>query len=539
MVRRKTPWFIWKMSVTVDGTCEEDSDCGDDGACGISPYPGGEKICCPSGNTVSFLVPTIRYCTGQPTGATCRIEDGGNGPLCSSGICVKGFCQDGPQDVGEACDENLDCTSNVCVDGVCQDGKLGVGETCEEDSNCDNLTCGRIYPTTDRECCSTAEKVNGIFCSNQPNGLPCLENPMCASDVCVIGICQDGPQEINEPCDDEEDCVDAATCVGGTCQGSTNGVGSTCEEDGDCDAGLFCRSFFNPDDGSSKLGCCETSAGSTSAGTFCQNQPVGAGCPADVVCGSGVCVSNRCVDGPQDVGESCDRLDDSDCANGACGRPSLPMDENNPDDVFVCCESGSKILNGLTGFVCTQPENAACTVNEMCISGFCAVGICRDGPQGIGEVCDETVDCEAGNACNVANGGICQEGLLTEGEQCNDFDDCANSVGCGRSSYPDGEFICCPTGTLLQFIQDEGLFCGKQSEGAACTPAVAREICASEACGQSIFPSGGEFQCCSENGAQFVGNQGFFCKQPTGSQCPTSTPDLCISGICNDDGFCA
>lgn len=504
------------FSILRDGEpCQDDEDCVSR-ACGRGSYPGGDKVCCSSGQAISFLVPTIRYCTMQPIGATCRIEDGGNGPLCNSGICVNGFCQDGPQEVGEECDENADCANGPCVVGTCQDGLQEINEPCDEHEDCLVGPCGRIYPSSDLRCCSTEAKLVTGYCSGQlDEGSTCFRNSLCSSGVCAGEICQDGPQAVGELCDENEDCIGGATCVFGLCQEVLAEAGEACGNDDDCASGSCADTFPI---GETKI-CCP----STSLNFFCSNQPEGAGCPSNFHCTSGVCVRNICLAERQEAEETCDSGDNRDCASLICGR-------SFPDGNYICCSSGTGRAGDGVRY-CQQPVNATCDSNSLCISGVCAAGICQAGTQDVGEECDDSDDC---GSINVCIDGVCQSGLQGTGEICSESSDCVDG-GCGRSSYPSGELICCPLGTL-RFISGQGLFCAILPNGNPCTAAV-EELCSSGVCGLPMYPFSNPV-CCDST--QFIpSTRGLYCNErPSGSACSSEQPQLCASGICTS-GVCA
>jgi hypothetical protein len=52
-----------------------------------------------------------------------------------------------------------------------------------------------------------------MFFSDVHGGIDQL-NQLCASGVCVNGLCQEGPQAAGEPCDDSADCAKDAECGG-------------------------------------------------------------------------------------------------------------------------------------------------------------------------------------------------------------------------------------------------------------------------------------------------------------------------------------
>jgi hypothetical protein len=119
---------------------------------------------------------------------------------------------------------------------------------------------------------------------------------------------------------------------------------------------------------------------------------------------------------------------------------------NSREDWITPCRSA---------LVLSNQTSVPCTRNEMCASFVCVEGFCRNGLQGIGDVCDEGTDCQ-----NLA---------------------CGHEIF--NSSSPK---ICCPSHTAYPASGDT--WCTGQPTGATCrrTYSSLDTICASNDCVEGI-----------------------------------------------------
>eukprot|EP00567_Pseudictyota_dubia_P000209 CAMPEP_0197465554 /NCGR_PEP_ID=MMETSP1175-20131217/64599_1 /TAXON_ID=1003142 /ORGANISM="Triceratium dubium, Strain CCMP147" /LENGTH=227 /DNA_ID=CAMNT_0043001573 /DNA_START=414 /DNA_END=1097 /DNA_ORIENTATION=- len=162
-----TPEQPTRESPTTDSSesepppCENDSHCSN-GVCAYKEYGEWDKVCCSSGESVSYSV--WSYCTDQLAGKAC----GGN-EMCRSGVCTQNVCREDTQDANANCENDADCSNGVCayVD----------------------------ISSWDRVCCASGEEINlgGLaYCTGQPTGNWCGSDAMCQSNVCIDSTCRDG-----------------------------------------------------------------------------------------------------------------------------------------------------------------------------------------------------------------------------------------------------------------------------------------------------------------------------------------------------------
>ena len=113
------------------------------------------------------------------------------------------------------CTSNDDCDPFICYQGFCRFSRISAGEPCEmdplymepDDFDCETFACGRASGAPDSPiiCCEDYVFIfdevtfdGQYYCSNLGGGQVCLQNDMCASDVCSNGICT-GPATPTPP----------------------------------------------------------------------------------------------------------------------------------------------------------------------------------------------------------------------------------------------------------------------------------------------------------------------------------------------------
>ena len=276
--------------------CAVASDC-KKGACGRTRADSEAlPICCPSGSSISGRIVdglsfiTASVCTQMPTSTYCAEIDS----MCSSGLCIGGVCSD------EALDDNDTCTnSNDCHNGTCA---LSSANSSEPSICCPAGGAISGY-TTDRQYTR--------LCAGRPRGTICNgNNNMCASGLCIKGVCAEAKL------DENEECLSSSDCHNGVCYLST----------ANSSAPLICCPR-----GESVYGLVFVNSGSSQNSNVCANRPIGTFCNnIDSMCTSGHCVNGICqLELQQDL-LPC--LSNSDCGNNTC---SLSAAKAVAD--AVCC----------------------------------------------------------------------------------------------------------------------------------------------------------------------------------------------------------
>jgi hypothetical protein len=301
-------------------------------------------------------------------------------------------------EIGHLCEFNLMCSSGICIAGTCRADRLDDHEPCDEHADCKAYACGKhpeVNATAEdirsdniplKICCPSGKTFGhegDPFCkASQPIGAACKADAMCESDICIFD----------------------------TCRKTLLNDGMECEESTDCNGGV-CAIYH---DAAGKRECCPTGKSIIlSDGPTCSNRTAGDACEnnSNSLCQSNICVQGVCKDSPQKVGAACDNH--YDCANWSCALQTA-----FPAAPFICCPSGSYmfvpqpeevVVRTSTGVVtsnslrvCTgQPFGAPCSAGEqehddLCDSGICIFGFCRDNRQIPGDACAEDEDCENG-----------------------------------------------------------------------------------------------------------------------------------------------
>lgn len=354
------------------------------------------------------------------------------------------YCRDrcGEDDDWYNCASEVQCARGsydinapkVCCRAFSDAGELwckGVqpdGARCSSVQHCDDSyesACAQgAYPSGPKICCRAEISFNtGIYSPStkqyycegiQGAGAFCDNNYLCASGACVNGTCLAQKIPAGRPCP-EKDYEDCAT---GGCGRATYPSGPY----------ICCPNDRMVDSSFSERYC----AGIQPAGGSCNGT-------GNSICASGVCSGSVCLAQKISTGQPCPDGESSDCANNACGGATYPLGPS------VCCLSGSIEYSSYPDhrFYCTeQPNGASCSKNAMCASGVCSGSVCL--------------------ARTIAAGKPCPDG---------EFADCANSV-CGRTTYPSGAYVCCPSGSLeREYSPTESrniYYCTGQPNGASC-----------------------------------------------------------------------
>ena len=242
---------------------------------------------------------------------------------------------------------------------------LSAGEACASANDCESNACGFEFfdTTSDFICCPSNEteripnrqRDGKTYCTGQAVGNACGTNTQCSSGVCVAGICLVDKQIVGDTCDsgDHDDCANGAC------------------------------GFAKFDTSSTEMICCPSNETERipnrqrDGRTYCTGQAVGETCGSNTQCSSGVCVAGICLEEKQDSGGKCDRGDNDDCANSACGFAKF----NTSATEMICCPSNeilripNRQRDGRT-YCSGQAVGDACGASRQCSSGVCEANIC-------------------------------------------------------------------------------------------------------------------------------------------------------------------
>lgn len=324
-----------------------------------------ETTCCPSGRTVSGYVRdgtgyrSASMCTEMATGTYCREIDA----MCSSRLCIGGYCVDDALDDYAPCIENSDCKNGAC--------SLPFA----------NITAPSI-------CCPGGRTVSGrvvangysswiTVCGNMPTGTFCNDiDSMCSSGLCIVGNCA------AEAMGDNMECALASDCKSGACGRTVADTESM---------PICCPS------GSSIIGRISEGLSYTTA-SVCTQMPTNTFCrEIDSMCSSGLCIGGLCADEALEDNDIC--TNSNDCINGTCALASA-----NASDDSICCPAGRSVSGYTTvrrwATLCARmPLGTFCREsNNMCASGLCINGICAEEKLNEDEACLLSSDCQNG-AC--------------------------------------------------------------------------------------------------------------------------------------------
>jgi len=571
-------------------------------------------VCCPSGvhrETNSGVV-----CARLPVGSTCSIDE-----ICASGKCFEGQCLADSIADGSSCDSWRDCRSNacaateaqgsaplvccanghglwydgqrvcdggptgsfcqtdqscasrVCVDGVCLSSTQTDGSQCDTHSDCSNQLCGKAeFSSVARTVCcesgSGAYNDGELFCEAVDAGSQCSSDQMCASLICVAGICLESPVADGETCDSDTDCASRAcgkqaatdsvkVCcsegrdfddasglcgVASTSPAARLSAGSGCSADWECESGACARNEFSA--GASFV-CCSTLATFTNdvpwtfrEERFCGELPTGTPCgTSDLLCSTKMCNGGRCA--TQRLADQSICSKDSDCQSGYCALQQFSESSGS-----ICCNEGARLY-----------MDVPWTYRELYF--------CRKQPIGI--ICGDDQMCESG----LCIGQRCVESQLEDSSPCTKNSDC-QSRACAYSAYREGaNSICCPMGEeyLLEvpWTYRDYYFCGGLPAGsqcgdnrmcasALCVNGSCRDSklddlqicsrytdCNSGSCGLQRYTSDSDSVCCPGGEAHYFDVswtfRGYwFCgNMPSGTICNDSRQcaGQCVSGVCS------
>jgi hypothetical protein len=384
------------------------------------------------------------------------------------------------------------------------------------------------------------------------HGGPCATNSDCDTGFCIDGVCCEGASQTP---------ANSGTC--GVCQAC-----NTAANPG------FCTTIYDQQDPDS---CTGTKACGES-GTCVPQRANGAGCPADVLCTSGMCVDGVCCSSP------CTGTCMSCAVAGFLGTctPVKNADDNTCTGANTCDATGAcKLKNGqlcsagpssCTSGICA--DGVCC--NNACTGGGCdscnrsgSIGTCTIAPvgdPGVNPSCSPYL-CGGAAACpttctvdtNCASGFYCDStghcaAQKAQGGACNYAADCIGGVTC-RECNTAGKCVdgfCCDTtcGAACDVCGGPNATkpngtCGVAAEGYAGSPQCSVTTCngTSTAC-PSTNTCNSDLDCqagyyCWPGGTCIPQKtQGGICNTAAGADCKVNgcrvcgTPGGCVDGYC-------
>lgn len=451
---------------------------------------------------------------------------------CSDGIYCNGaeVCRSGACEPGEPvrCDDGVDCTEDACEGDGCafiprtDRCTLGSEPRCDptngcQYSVCDDTTCtaGPCQTATcepgsagtlcvRRSRCAAGEACCGTRCL--PSG--CNDGNPCTVDACdaAASECDHTPDE-GRACSDADACTTGDRCAAGRC---TPGAPRSCDDGNPCTrnecSAATGECVFVADDALSCTVLDDCRENSRCVGGSCESDP--RDCDDGVVCTLDSCRGGECQHTP----------DSSMCPGGTCttGGCTFPGTCNTTTN----CVAGPCEMTSCMGDVCQRTSR--CGAGQTCCGGMCLS--CDDGQActadgcGVGATCSHTPisgPCSDGNACTVMD--TCTSAGLCVGmpRVCDDGNPCTTDACAGGS---------------CSFAPTPGAPC---NDGNACTSG---ESCSmSGACGggASVTCPMSTDPCMATSCDAVLGC--VMTPRPPGADCGSSG---CIARTCNASGFC-
>jgi len=319
--------------------CDDSSDCLNS-ACGLWSYSsevGKNKVCCPSGGTVTGSIPgdgddeeegfaTEVYCTGQPMRSPCH-----SAVMCASNESGESAC---------ALEEYTAGANMVC----CPSGRsVPVRPLIARDCFEYTVTDGKGNTDTAMLCFDIAGNELDLvkYCTGMDSGMACRINDQCSSGVCVDGKCMDSPGGPWSSCDEDADCAgERAAC----------GKGSY-----DADASNVCCPTGSETVDLPKAGSESERGGDIHR--YCTSLPPNTPCYDDNMCGV---------------------VDERTGRQSACGLEEYVLGARR-----VCCPGGEAVRVFQPGsdfesdnYCAGLDTGRACGRDVLCLSGSCVNGVC-------------------------------------------------------------------------------------------------------------------------------------------------------------------
>ena len=292
-------------------------------------------MCCSGGERYVLSVPWSYssgvFCGNLQIGTSC-----GDDRMCSSGLCIDGSCAISALTDGERCTSNTNCISRVCAK---ESFTEQAGTVCRKDGEAYLLGVSYSYSSF-------------YFCGNLDVGMPCGDDRLCSSGLCINGECA------TTQLDDVETCTEDSNCLSGNCAYSSFAE----------NAGRMCC----PGGESYILGVPWT----YSSLEFCAGLSLGTVCGDDRLCASGMCVNGECASSRLADTSLCRK--NSDCSSLTCAR-----EISTEASSFICCTDGEAFfLNAPwtysnAWFCGNSAVGSTCGDDRQCGDGlFCVQGEC-------------------------------------------------------------------------------------------------------------------------------------------------------------------
>ena len=388
--------------------------------------------------------------TGCLIGGVC-VADGANNPSNECQACTPSSSTSAYSNkaAASACNDTLFCTTadtcdgnGVCVGGParnCDDALACTTDTCDDDED-------RCVRTINTGC-----RINNTCIAD---GTINVSNPC---QVCNASLNQDdwSPTLLGTACDDglfctaTDSCNGAGSCVGlmRDCSDAFSCTQDICNEATDaCEnplvAGCIIDGACVPEGQDDPASPCRECVPATSTSAY-SNRASGDRCG-----------DPSCSNGTQTPAPTCD-------ANGEC-VVNAPVSCNGAvcADSVSCTGTCTNDAQCLMGFFCNPlgmcvpdgDDGDPCMRGEMCLSGFCADGVCCNSAcLGVCESCnqpalngmcapvaigtDPQMECGVGRVCNGASIPMCIDEDRPNGEMCTD------GLQCESGYCVDG--VCC------------------------------------------------------------------------------------------------
>ena len=354
---------------------------------------------------------------------------------CSEGTCGMAFT---PANTPAGTQVTGDCKQQVC-DGAGNATTIEDPADPFDDQNpCTDDLCKNGAPDNPPSASGTACSVgSGTRCNGAGQCVECLDDPDCASKVCVAfkcvdAKCGDGKQNGNETDTD---------CGGDTCAGCADA--KHCVAHRDCQDLLLCN-------------------GGTCGLAPCANG-LKDGNETDVDCGGDTCAT--CANDKSCLGNH--DCTSGKCASQLCAAPACPDGVKNGTETDVDC-GGTLCPACASGNHCTL--NKDCQSGLACRAGVCGPTTCVDGSKNAGET---DVDC----------GGPCAP--CANGKQCLGNADCLNGH-CTAGLCVQAECMTIPVGSKPVGVASDGTHVWVANEGSDNV----YKIDASSGTTESVFTSG-------------------------------------------------
>ena len=460
----------------VEGKCKTGAvkNCDDNDGCTLDACDGGSGTC---------INGAITGCGGN-----CKADgDCNDGNPCTTDSCAAGKCAVAVNTL--PCDDKDLCTeTDICGNGFCAGAAV----------NCD-----------DKNPCTTDGCAFDAGCGHDANSLGCDDGDACSvGDTCAAKACKPGTVTV---CDDKNPCTDdGCDTKTGTCTVVANKA--VCSDDNACTSGDTCASSACVpgtakvcSDGN---GCTDDKCDPVSGACVAANNAAacndGNACTTPDTCSAGACkpgVAKICNDGDACTIDSCDKLKGTCVATPivGCGgncKVVADCDDKNPCTTDAC--TAGKCANSANLLACSDGDG--CTLNDVCGGGACKPGsakVCNDGNGCTDDKCDSATGacvvtnnaapCNDNDACTLndtCKAGVCAVGTAVV---CDDKNPCTVGDACKLGACVPGAATVCDdkngcTNDSCDLTTGKCLFANNTnacSDGNACTIG---DVCALGAC---------------------------------------------------------